>query len=248
MKPRTAIVAAMEREIRPLLRNASPGWRLEAASPGVTLYSSEQAVVSFAGIGTRRATLAAAAAISLGPVSRIISAGWAGGLEPVMRAGTVFRASCVIEETTGEAFDPEDGGKAEGPPGTHTPGAILVTVDRVISSEEKLRLRAKFSASLVDMEASAVGRFAKNHGVSFLAIKAVSDEYDLDIPDLQRFVAADGQFRQSAFALYAALRPGLWKPVARMARGSASAAQNLSVELGRIIHGYDFEAENKSRA
>ena len=77
MKARIAIVAAMAGELRPLVK----GWKREMTPEGVTIYTSDEAVAVFAGLGLQRARLATAAALRLGPIRRIISAGWAGGLQ-----------------------------------------------------------------------------------------------------------------------------------------------------------------------
>src|SRR5208282_4828359 len=103
----------------------------------------------------------------------------------------------------------------------------------VTSAEDKQRMRKMYSADLVDMEASAVAEVARRNKIPFSAIKAVSDGHDFDLPGMEKFTTADGQFRQVSFAAYAALRPMLWKPVARLAKDSGVAARNLSRELER---------------
>jgi len=221
LKSRIAIVAALERELRPLTR----GWRRESTRDGVTVYSSEKAVVAFAGMGVDRAELAAAAALSVGPVHRVISVGWAGALHSGIRRGAVRRVGTVIDPATGEFFDTADAGERL----SHT--AVLVTTDHVVSAREKKHLHDRLAADLVDMEAAAVARMARARGVPFQALKAVSDEYDFDLPGLEKFAAADGQFREGAFALYVALRPALWGRVAQMATHSSTAAANLCAEL-----------------
>ena len=225
MKARIAIVAAMAGELRPLVK----GWKREVTPEGVTIFTSERAIATFAGLGLERARLAAAAALRLGPVSRIVSAGWAGGLHSGMVPGGVWRVSEVVNGATGEVVETSHlNGVAELP-------TVLVTTDVVTSTEDKQRMRERYTADLVDMEASAVAEVARRNHIPFSAIKAVSDGHDFDLPGMQRFTTANGQFRQRLFAAYVALRPGWWKPVARLARDSAKAARNLGRELERYI-------------
>jgi len=225
LKSRIAIVAALEREVRPLTR----GWRREAAPDGVTVYSSEKAVVAFAGMGVDRAGAAAAAALSFGPAHRLISVGWAGALHSGIRCGGVWRVGTVIDPTNGEIYDTADAGERL----SHT--AVLVTTDHVISAREKKHLHDRLSADLVDMEALAVARVARARGIPFQAVKAVSDEYDFDLPGMEQFATPEGRFREAGFALYVALRPALWGRVARMARHSSTAAANLCAELEQYL-------------
>jgi adenosylhomocysteine nucleosidase len=225
LKSRVAIIAAMEREIRPLVR----GWKLKLREAGVVVYSSEDAVAAFAGIGARRATLAAEAALSFGPVHQVVSVGWAGGLHAELQTGVVQHISVVIDGATGEAFATEVFDRSRNEP------TILVSSESVASVEEKRRLREMFRADLVDMEAAAVARVARASGIQFGAIKAVSDEHDFELAGMEQFSTPDGQFREGDFAAYVALRPIFWKPVVRLAKSSAKAARNLCGELERYL-------------
>jgi adenosylhomocysteine nucleosidase len=225
LKARIAIVAAMAGELRPLVK----GWKREITPEGVTIYSTDRAVATFAGLGVKRARLATAAALNLGPIRWIISAGWAGGLHEGMEPGEVWRVSEVVNSATGEvlATTPSDGIK--------TVGAVLVTASSVTSAGDKRRMRDIYSADLVDMEASAVADIARRNRIPFSAIKAVSDGHDFDLPGMEKFTTSDGQFRQAWFAAYVALRPIFWKPVARLAKDSSRAARNLRWELERCL-------------
>ncbi len=225
MNSRVAIIAALSRELRPLVGN----WKLERDADGVSVYSSAGSVAVFAGMGAERARLAAEAALEFGPVSRIVSAGWAGGLHAGMVPGGVWRVRAVVNASNGEVFETRGaGGKREF-------GSVLVTVGRVASAADKRALRELYSADLVDMEAAAVAEVAWSNKVPFSALKAVSDGPELDLPGMERFATSDGGFREGAFAAYVALRPALWSPAVRLARNSAAAAESLCRELERQL-------------
>ena len=85
------------------------------------------------------------------------------------------------------------------------------------------------------MEAAAVARIARARNIPFAAIKAISDEFDFELPGLERFSTPTGQFRERAFAAHAALRPWLWLRVAKMARSSSLAARNLCTAIAAEI-------------
>jgi adenosylhomocysteine nucleosidase len=228
LKPRTILVAALAREIHPLVR----GWKRESHASGVTVYSTEDAIAAFAGMGAARAELATSAALGLGPVRRIISVGFAGGLHAAMTGGFTRQIGEVIDAATGEVFKTERFG---GPKPIADESVVLVTVSSVASPADKRRLRNQFSADLVDMEAATVARIAAAHGLPFSAIKAVSDEHDFDLPGMENFATAEGQFRELAFALHVAFRPALWRPALRMAQTSSTAAKNLCAELASLL-------------
>jgi adenosylhomocysteine nucleosidase len=230
----------MAQELRPLVRD----WKLEGSSSGVTVYSSETVVAAFAGMGAQRATLATAGALALGPVHLLISAGLAGGLHAEVLGGTVHHPEKVVDAATGEAYEserPRDHGAAR-------PYATLLTVGRVLSRDGKRRLREQYSGDLVDMEAATVARLARARNIPFLAVKAVSDEYDFELPGMDSFVSPEGRFRKGAYGLYIALRPHLWRAAARMGRTSAAAADALCMELVRVIAGDGNRAKRPADA
>lgn len=221
MKSRIAIIAALPREISRLVN----GWRgdEESAARGVHIYQNERAIVVCAGMGAGRAALAAGEALSRGPVSVLISVGFAGALRDGVRAGQVLRPSTVIDAMTGERFTTEGG------------DGVLVTTGSVAGTGEKLRLRSSYAAEIVDMEAAGAARIAEARGVPFAAVKAVSDEHDFELPEMARFAGALGEFREGAFAMFLLARPRLWKPAMRLARASNLAAQSLAAELRKEI-------------
>lgn len=220
MKSRVAIIAALPREIAPLVR----GWRSDknSASRGVFLAWSDTAVLACAGMGRARAQLAAEEALSRGPVHRLISAGWCGALRSGIAPGSVHRPGRVVDQETGRTYQ------------TGEAGGILVTSAVIAGRAEKQRLARDCQAELVDMEASAVAEYAAQRGIPFMAVKAVSDGPDFELPGLGQFVTATGGFREAAFAAHLAVRPVLWPRVVHMARSSSLAAKNLSREL-RIL-------------
>jgi adenosylhomocysteine nucleosidase len=223
---RVAIIAALEREVAPLV--AEKRWQRDPKPhpKGVFVWTTENAVLALAGMGGHRAALAVEAALATGPISEIISAGWAGACAPGAQVGSVARPLTVVDVRTGERFLCQNGD-----------GSVLATVASFATPAEKLRLHAAYGASVVEMEAATVARLAQAHGLPFSALKAVSDGADFELQGIERFHTADGQFREAAFALYAAFRPWLWRPVVKMAKGSKLAAGNLCREIDLLIQG-----------
>jgi adenosylhomocysteine nucleosidase len=222
-KPRPVFIAALNREIAGLVH----GWRGDENLPGrgIHLYWNDEAVVACAGMGADRAVLAVEAALALGPVSELVSVGWAGACHSQFRAGDVIHADIVVDAKTGERFfSARERGEPE-------PQKIVVTVAAPAGVKEKERLAVAYYACAVEMEAAAVGRLARIRELPFYAIKAISDDASFEMPDMAKFSAPNGQFREGAFGLHVALRPSLWKPVLIMAKGSKLAAGRLQNEI-----------------
>jgi adenosylhomocysteine nucleosidase len=231
-----AIGAALEREVRPLVRK----WkRVESSHAGhaLTFFESEHAVAVCAGIGQDAARRAAEAIVTAYHPELLLSAGFAGALDRNLKVGQVFWPGCVI--------DGKDNSTTEIAAGNGT----LISFPAVAGAGQKAKLADAYGAQAVDMEAAAIARGAQKHGIEFAAVKVISDERDFDLPPMDRFVNAAGQFRSGAFAWFAVMRPWLWPSVLRLARNSARASQALSAELERFIasRSGNFEIAKDSR-
>ncbi len=210
-----AIIAALPREVKPLIQ----GWQRHSLPGKVYAYSNDFAVVVCAGMGAVRATLAVQAAMSLRPVTALISVGLAGACDPSLQVGDIVRAGVVVDAQSGERFtDPQF-------------KQVLVSTPAIASVREKQRLNASYGAAAVDMEAATVARIAQAHGIPFHTIKAISDDAAFELQQLARFATHDGQFREAAFAAHAALRPQLWSRLIQLAGNSSRAVKALTAEL-----------------
>jgi adenosylhomocysteine nucleosidase len=216
-----AMVAAMEREVRPLVRD----WRVSEREVSGRRYSfleSDDAVLVCGGIGADAARRAAEAIISLYAPRMIYSAGFAGALDSKMKVGDVLRPARVVNAGDGSSVAIAGG------------DGVLVSFGSVASPEQKRKLRESFVASAVDMEAAAVARAAEARGVAFGVVKAISDEADFVFPSMERFVDAEGRFHDGRFAVFAAARPWLWGKVMRLATNSGIASRALCAALEKI--------------
>lgn len=222
---KVAIVAALEREVRSLVR----GWRsyrLPAADGlhRLRFFESEGAVVVCGGIGREAATEATRAVIERYRPQVVVSAGFAGAVVPELRVASILDPAKVIAASTGTAF-------ATGSAGS----GILVTVAAVAGPEEKRRLAERFSAQAVDMEAAAVAKAAQAEGVRFRALKAISDELDFPVPPTEGFLDARGEFKTLRFAIYVGSRPWLWASALNFGRSCSLAAAALAKALAGFV-------------
>ena len=215
-----AIIAALPREIKALTRS----WKQIATQrAGVRLFEQSGHVVACAGIGAGRVSLAVEAALATGTVDRLLSVGLAGACDPHLAAGALVRAACIVDTRTGERFHTGEG------------DAVIATASSLANPAEKARLRDAYRATAVDMEAATVARLATACGLSFGAVKAISDDANFSLEGLDRFTTADGRFQEGRFALYTALRPGRWRQTMELGRNSASALTALTAELQREL-------------
>ncbi|PYY17687.1 MAG: phosphorylase [Acidobacteria bacterium] len=217
---RVGIIAAMFREVHPLVRNMEPLKFLPDRR--VQLYQSKNAVIAYAGMGHEPAAAAAHAALSTGEIDALVSVGWAGGLNPSAVAGKVVHPMTVIDSFSGKRYSA--GGE----------GGTLVTVQLVAGVEEKRRLGEQYQGDYVDMEAAAVAQCAAEAGIPFHCFKAISDAHDARLPDMNRF-NRNGQFSAWRFIAHIAVRPGLWRAVSDMSKASLDSRDALCRHLEQWI-------------
>ncbi|HEX4322402.1 MAG TPA: phosphorylase [Acidobacteriaceae bacterium] len=230
-KARPVFIAALRREVAALV--GQKGWQADHSRHArkIHVYFSQDAVVAWAGMGARRASLAVEAALALGPASELISVGLAGSCDTFIQPGDVISPMIVIDAMTGERFFLAE-------PLTTEAAQIVVSVTSPAGPLTKHRLGISYSASAVDMEAATVARLAQAHNLPFSAIKAISDGVDFELPELDQFSTPDGQFDEAGFAFYVSVRPWLWKSVLALAKGSKLAAEHLRAQMEAHIQQY----------
>ena len=218
---KVAIVAALEREVRPLVKD----WRAdEKGHDGrrFRFFVNGEFVLVCGGIGAEAARRAAEAVIALYEPAIVYSAGFAGALDPSLKVGEVLRPGRIVNAGDGSS---EILGGADG---------VLVTFGSVASPAQKKSLRESFGARAVDMESAAVARAAEARGIAFDAVKAISDASDFELPSMDRFVDPEGRFSEWRFAFFVAVRPWMWGRVIRLARNSSRASRALCAALRKL--------------
>src|SRR5215472_12474110 len=138
--PEVAIVAALQREVAPLVRS----WRVSDQEHGgkkFRFFESGNAVVVCGGMGFEAARRATEAIIALYRPSVVLSVGFAGALDETLRVGDVVEARSVL--------DARDGSRTE----TGSGSGVLVSFPAIAGAEQKKKLAKSYGAQAVDMEA-----------------------------------------------------------------------------------------------
>ncbi|HKE33048.1 MAG TPA: hypothetical protein VKD65_15060 [Candidatus Angelobacter sp.] len=220
-----AIVAAMERELAPFVRN----WKAVSVSYNggqFRVYEHENLVAIAGGIGRRAGQIAARAVIAQYKPQLLISAGLAGALLHSLKVASVITPNVIVDAATGTEYRCEVG------------GGVLVTADEIANATSKATLVEKFHALAVDMEAAAVAQVAQQNGIAFRCVKAISDEADFVMPPLNQFVDETGSFQNGKFVAWAALRPLQWPRIISLSRNSSRASHALCDWLKEHINNY----------
>ena len=220
---KVAIIAAMEREIAPLVR----GWQRSTLTSGermFTCFERDGAVAAISGIGCKNAEIAARAIVDRYRPALLISVGLAGALIRSLKVGSVFTPNVVVDAADGAEY-------RCAADGNHVSGGVLVSATQIAGIQAKRELVNRFHGLVVDMEAAGVAKVAQQEQIGFRCVKAISDEADFIMPPMGKFLNAAGEFQSGKFVLWAAVRPWQWTRVAALARNGKRATDALCNRL-----------------
>ena len=209
----------MPMELAPLIGNVAP-----QKVNGVDIFELPQAIVAVGGIGEKFARRAAEVAIDYCRPRLLLSAGMVGAVSPRLKVGDVGRIREVVDVASGARYSAKAGGDW-----------VLATSQDVSDAAEKQELKVKFGADVVDMEGAAVAQIAKEKGVQFASLKAISDDAAFDMPPLNRFIDQNGQFVTHKFLIYVALHPRWWTTLGKIKTNSELASKNLCEAIEHLL-------------
>lgn len=203
------------------------------------------------GAGRKAAAHAVRALIDGHQPGWVLSAGFAGGLDPRLERGSILVADAV-SDLAGAAAELDLGPLrpwlAEQP---RVRVGRLLTADRVISAaEEKRELGRKHQAMAVDMETAAVAEVCRERGRKLLAVRVISDPADESLPsDLERLLAQRTAAGRWGAVLGTLLdRPGSAKDLFRLKSNALTASDELAKFLVRLVKQLVPAAKNEEGA
>jgi adenosylhomocysteine nucleosidase len=239
------VVFALRREAAPFLREfrtqqrfpGSPCWARFCGPAWLTVLVLE------AGIGAAATERALAWALQGPPLGTVpyrprvvLSAGFAGALQPELRVGDVVLATDVAD---GEGNLWATTWPGDLPPGEWRPplyrGRLLTAPALVGNVQDKQELGRRHAAAAVDMESAVIARLCKRCGVPFGCVRAISD--DAGTPLSPRLAALLSRGRVSPVRLLTALAasPKMTGELWRLARATRFAAEQLGKALGELL-------------
>lgn len=148
-----------------------------------------------AGVGRDAARRAARFMVDGHRPRLLVSAGFAGGLDPSLPRGALVEP-VVVRDEFGAAATLPLAAAGQG-------GGAIVTVDRIVRTpREKAALAAATAAVIVDMETLAVAEVARDAGLPCRAVRVISDAAGDELPpDVTRLIAPQSAFRRAGSVL-----------------------------------------------
>jgi adenosylhomocysteine nucleosidase len=230
------IVAAMPMEVGDLVNGLKKVLKYQSVAVPVIEGECGGKIIAVAVSGMGRAAAARATEVLIaGHRPRwLISAGFAGALNPAYARNDLVVARQVTDRE-GSSFavepPPEMGASVH-----HAKGRLL-TVDRVIlRAADKSELHRSYQADLVDMETSAVAAVCQERMIRFLSIRVISDDAHGDLPaEITAIMNPSGVYRVGAALRSVWRRPSSAKDFWKLYEHSIEAADRLSKFIIRCL-------------
>lgn len=234
----TAAVAPLAEEMAALARRA--GVRGPIRGRPWTAWgelAGRRILLAVTGEGARLAASGLEAVLAADAVARVLSFGVAGGLSPGLPVGSLV-ASREIVAPDGALPGP-DPRSLERAVAAGASAGLVVSMSRVLASaDDKRRAWQELGRppmAVVDLESVAFARTASRFGLPHLALRAVSDAAEENLPlPLERFRGEDGATRRAALVSWALPRPRAWATLGQLARRVARCGQSLAGVVERM--------------
>jgi adenosylhomocysteine nucleosidase len=166
----------------------------------------------------------------------ILSAGFAGALQPEYKVGDIVLATEVVdaEGSSWTTTWPGELPAGEWRPPLHR--APVLTLDRIVTGvEEKQLLGQRHQAAAVEMEATVVARWCKRHDIPFGCVRAISDDVHTPLSPQLAGLLVGGQVSLLRVLTSLATSPRLASEMWRLARQTQLAAEQLGKALGEVL-------------
>lgn len=218
---------AFERRVRNRV-----AWR----GPGIVVQEGILAGVRVAwcvsGVGGPAAARAAALVIAGHRPRTLVTAGFAGGLDPALPRGSVVRPAAVTTAEAGTRIP-----LARVAVGATEAERLMVSVAEVVATvADKQALAARTGAAIVDMETHAIATVAAAAGLPCLGVRVVSDDSSQPLPtEIAALARPQSPFRRFGAAVGAVgRRPRAALDLWRLYEHAVVDARTLAAELERL--------------
>lgn len=225
-----AVIAALHLEISPLLDRLNV--KRTVSGNGFKYHNcfldDTRIVVCEKAVGQQRAKVATNAVIDAFDPEWILSAGISGALIEEMQVGQIAVANSLVRDDGEQEIAIPVGMESDSTSGLFVDR--ICTTDHIVRTrEEKQSLREVTGAIAVDMESYAVVHTARQRKKKVMAIRAISDTLEKDLPpEVLAIFGGKGTIRMGALAGTLFKRPGSMKDLWKIREDAVTASRSLA--------------------
>lgn len=208
-----------------MVYRADPRYRLVPRDSASKATARPLYQVWMTGMGRRNAVEGIRQAIALVRPKRVITAGFAGGLNPKLKFGTI-----VYEEDFNAGFGPQ----------LEQAGAVRAAFychRRVaITTGEKAALWQSTGADAVEMESSVIRNICREQQIPSATIRVISDDASQDLPlDFNALMTPEDRIHYPKLIWAVLSRPGRLGKLLEFQRQTVAASRQLGAVLGQLL-------------
>ena len=174
------------------------------------------------GMGAVAASSCLTSALETARPELIIAAGFAGGLNPELTTGQI-----ILDDADCPAHD-LDFSQVQ----SLFRGSIYSESKVLITPEDKAQVREETRADAVDMESASIRLLAKQHGITMVSLRVISDAFDESLPiNFNQFMTENGGMRFGSLMLHIARHPGIIPELLQFQRKAQFAGKKACLNL-----------------
>lgn len=249
-----AVFVATRAEIKPIVTALRPTGPPASRSDSMIRIAVEgrDLLVAKTGVGPDHAEIAAHRLFKETPIAAALSLGIAGGLSPDVETGDLIVGNqTILRRGSGQALRGQQGSRLENFPcdvglqqaaiavirrwnSRHRLGPIL-TVDHILTMEEKRVLAAGSGALAVDMESAAIASAASACSIPFLAIRGILDPVHEDLAvGFDQFLDPEGEPHLPRLTRYLLIHPFTLSRLVGLGRRTKAVCTRLGLLLQEL--------------
>jgi adenosylhomocysteine nucleosidase len=228
----TGIVVALPEELSTLTS--------KKIGKGCCVFISDAIVLAYSGAGTNNARTVSELLIRQG-ATRLISWGCAAALSDTLKPGDLVLPDLLIDaENTRIDINPDWHAYAKNLLTSclkvHT-GSLAESAGIVATGQAKKRLYAQTGAIALDMESIAIAKVARQYQLPFLAIRAIADPVNMDLPKaINHSLNDEGDIVLGKLLLFIALHPAELPGLIKLGLHFHAAKNTLKLVAKQLDH------------
>ncbi|OGP17574.1 MAG: hypothetical protein A3I75_08185 [Deltaproteobacteria bacterium RIFCSPLOWO2_02_FULL_50_16] len=239
-----AFIAALPTEIKGLRKKMKVDLTVDV-KPGRAYQGTlknHPLLLSYSEIGKGAAERHVQCLIKNFPITHMIAIGFAGSMVPQYNTGDLIIAPAVKSDDNGspplschEALIHWAETQSQGRKLKFRKGNLLTVREPLLTVHEKMMAHRQYDCTAVDMESAAIARIAHDNKIPFLAVRAIFDTLDVELPQDESFLTEESQVSVGKVLAYGIKQPRVFLKLPQWGMWAGRARNSLTYFVESLI-------------